>query len=258
MKNVLLSLLDGAFSAFLAFIIAFLVLNYFVERPFSIVFSICIALPIFIIAYQKLEKSSRLRGERNARKKIVQKTISALSLMDKSEQVKLFFKAIKIKGYDCQIKKSGIFIESKKVGIFPLFSFDKITKTDVVRAFNMVNRAQKAVVLGGEISQDVKDFIFRFNGQVLFFGEQEVFTFLSEARCLPQEKIDLTKKSALASGIINALFKRKNSTKYLIFGALFLLLSYFSPIKIYYVIWGGVFLLVALLSRLFGQQTATA
>jgi len=55
MQVSLISILDSAFTAFLSFITSFLILNYYVERPFSIIFGVCISIPIFLIAFDKMK-----------------------------------------------------------------------------------------------------------------------------------------------------------------------------------------------------------
>lgn len=253
MKTLSINILDSAFSAFLSFVLTFLILNYFIDRPYSIIISISLSVPIFILSYNKLKKSANIKSLDKLKRKAVENVFYSLCLMEKNSLVALFEKALLRLDYKTIRRKNGVFIDEKKVAIFPIFTFDGITKTDVVRVFNSVPVHFKAYIFGESISQDLQSFIIRFDNRIEFIGIEKVYNLLKQTSCLPKESSLLKNKKFFENGFFKAVFNKRNSKKFLSFGSLFLLMSYFVPIKIYYVISGCVFLTFSLFCRLYGK-----
>ena len=67
MKTLPIAILDSAFSAFISFILAFLIINFYAPKPFSVIFAISISVPIFIIAFDRIKKSKLLKSATNER-----------------------------------------------------------------------------------------------------------------------------------------------------------------------------------------------
>ena len=57
------------------------------------------------------------------------------------------------------------------------------------------------------------------------------------------------------SDFLGKIFKKSHSKKYLSFGIIFFLMSYFVVIKVYYLFCGCVFLTLSLFCRLFSKET---
>lgn len=254
MKTYFLSILDSTFSAFMGFLITFILLNFYIEKPFSIIFSVCIAIPLFIIAFQKiLDKEIVKKSDREKNKKIENLTYS-LSLLDKNKLLNLFERAIIRFGEKTLKRKDGIFIEGKPIAVFPIFSFDGIRKTDVVRVFNSIPKSHKAYVFGDKINKDLQDFIARFDNRIEFVDGKKVYSFLEQTSSLPEQTTAQVKKPFSFSDFLGKIFKKSHSKKYLSFGILFLLMSYFVVIKVYYLCCGCIFLTFSLFCRLFSKD----
>lgn len=253
MKSISITILDSLFSAFLAFVLGFILLNFYIEKPYSIIISISLSVPIFMLAYSKLKNSSNIKNTNKLKSKAMENTFYALSLMEKTQSLSLIEKAISRLGYRTLKRKNAIFIDDKKVAIFPLFSFDGITKTDVVKVFNSIPTGFKAYILGEKVSAEIQDFIDRFDDRIEFVGIEKVYDFLKSTASLPEEKYFPKRKKIFENGFLSTLLLRKNAKKFLSFGSLFLIMSYFVPIKIYYLISGCVFLTLALFCRLYGK-----
>lgn len=254
MKTYILSVLDSSFTAFIGFFITFILLNFYIERPFSIIFSVCIAIPLFIIAFQKIKVKEIDKSADKEKNKKVESLVYSLSLLEKNKLISLFEKAIIRFGEKTLKKKDGIFIEEKTVAVFPIFSFDGITKTDVVRVFNSIPKKHKAYIFGDKINKEIEDFINRFDNRIEFVDAKKVYSFLEQMCCLPADTHHLPKKTLSFSDFLAKLFKKKYSKKYLSFGIIFLLMSYLVPIKIYYLFCGCIFLTLSLFCRLFGKD----
>ncbi len=256
MKTLPVAILDSVFSAFISFVLAFLIINFYIERPFSIIFSLCIAVPIFIIAFDRIKKSNLLKSAFNKKKKAIENMTYSLCLLERAKVLQLFERAINSLDVKTIKKKYGIFIENKNCAVFPIFNFDGITKTDVVKVFNAVPQKQKAYILGEKMTSDVKSFMDRFNARIEFVDAEKVYEFLEKTNCLPQERF-ISTNSTPKNTFFKRLIKKKHSSKFLVFGIMLILSSWFVPIKTYYVICGCVFLMLSLICRLYGQEKIT-
>ena len=256
MRTLPIAILDSAFSAFISFILAFLIINFYIERPFSIIFSICIAVPIFIIAFGRIKKSMLSKSAENKKRKAVENMVYSLCLLERAKLLELFERAINNLDLKTLKKKHGIFVENKNLAIFPIFNFDGITKTDVVKVYNSVSLKQKAYILGDDIKPEVKSFMNRFSERIEFVEAEKVYHFLEKTNSLPQERFP-NLNSTDKHKFFKKLIKKKHANKFLIFGITFILSSWFVPIKTYYVICGCIFLMLSLICRLYGQEKET-
>ncbi len=254
MRVSVLSFLDSAFTAFLSFIITFLLLNFYIERPFSVIFGVCIAIPIFLIAIDKMKKRSNKKGLDKEKNKAVKNMCGSLCLLEHSKIIELFERSINRRGYRTLRKKSGIFIEEQKCAVFVMFSFDSITKTDVVKVFNKIPSTYKAYIFGECAEPELLDFIARFDGRIEFVDGGKTYELLNSTNCLPKIQPLSKTKPMFFSNFLSRLFVRKNSKKYLTFGILFLLMSSFVVVKFFYVCCALVFLTLSLFCKLFGRE----
>ena len=254
MKSFILTLLDSAFSAFICFVLSFLIINFYVKRPFSIIFSVCIAIPVFIIALERIKKSNQLKGANNKHRIALENMVYSLCLLERAKLLELFERAINSLDVKTIKKKHGIFIESKNCAVFPIFNFDGITKTDVVKVFNSITKPQKAYIVGEKLSAEVKSFMDRFNQNIEFIDAEKTYQFLEKTNCLPPERLSLTRGEGKKMAFFKRIITRKHSSKFLAFGFLFILSSWFVPIKMYYVVYGCIFLMLSLICRLYGQE----
>lgn len=252
MKSVILNFADGAFTAFLTFILAFWLLNYYTPRPYSIIFASCFAVLIFLIAFEKLKKSSISKTVKTKQDKAVEQTCYSLCFLEQGKVLALFERALNRLNYTTIKRKKGIFLSQLDVVVFPMFSFDKITKTDVVRVFNSIGTGKKAYIFAQTPDKDVLDFITRFNDKVELVSPLKAHLLLEKTDCLP-EKIQQDKPKNAKNFFAN-LFKKKNYKKFLLFGVLFLFYSAFVSVKIYYLFFSYTFFILSLSCRLFGKE----
>ena len=254
MKFSLIAVIDALFTAFITFILSFVILNYFVVRPYSVIFSICIAIPVLILAFMRLSVKDKTKKLKSAQEKEKNSVITQLNLFSDSEQLDLFLTALKKKDVCAEKKKNAIFIKDKNAILFIKFSYDGVTKTDVVRAFNTIPNNSTAYIFSDTFGVELKNFINRFDGKIVAVDGYKTYKFLKENDCLPTPKYNFTNKKIFSDGFFPAFLGRKKAKSYLAFGFIFLVMSYFVPIKIYYIICGCSFLFLSLLCRLFGKE----
>ena len=148
-----------------------------------------------------------------------------------------------------------MFILEKNTTAFFLFRFDGVSKTDVVKCFNKIGKNQKAEIYSENFSDEVTAFATRFGGKIILTDGRQAFTLLEKHDLLPTEKLDRDEEEKKRLDFTRLLDK-KRAKSYLAFGLIFTLLSYFAPIKGYYLVFGVAFLILALFLRLFGKAAA--
>ncbi len=248
------AIIDALFTAFITFVLTFVILNYFIMRPYSVIISICIAIPVLMLAFKRLSLKNKTKKLKSFEEKEKNSTITQLNLRSESEQTDLFLTAVKKAGYSAEKKKNAIFIKDKNAVLFIKFSYDGVTKTDVVRAFNTIPNNSKAFIFSDTFGIELKNFIERFDGKIVEVDGYKTYKFLKENDCLPTPKYNFNEKKIFANGFFPTFLGRKKAKSYLAFGFVFLIMSYFVPIKIYYIICGCAFLFLSLLCRLFGKE----
>lgn len=254
MKISITAILDSIFSGFICFIVCFFLLNYFIDRHWAIIFSVIISLPVATIALKKLHKKKMLLILKNQEEKQKEACISSLNLLQKDQVVDVFLNALKDEKTNIERKKNALFLTEKKCALFFCFSFDKVTKTDVVRAFNAMPKDYTAYIFSNSFSSEVAYFINRFSKKIIAVDGVKTYKFLKQKNCVPEKCEQFNDKKLKFGKAIKGLFQRKNAKRYFFFGVSFLAMSYFVPIKVYYIVIGCLFLIFSLFCRLFGNE----
>lgn len=189
-----------------------------------------------------------------AEKDAMEIMVIQLNLCTTTEQTDILEKALKIAGYSPERKRGFIYFPKKNTAIFCKFGFDGVSKTDIVKVFNTIKKDDTAFILSEKFSSDIADFASRFDGRIELISSDKVYKFLSENDCLPQQKFTMHPKSPLKLSALKNLLEKKKAKTHFVLGILFLAISYFVPIKIYYIVFGCIFLIFALICRLFGRE----
>lgn len=257
MKIRFLSVLDALFSALIAFVLFFLIINFFVEKVYAISLSFFLSIPVFTLALKKLWDKNLLTTLKKRQEIEKENCIFALSLMTEQEIISLFQSALIKEGVLFEKKNGALIIKAHKCALFFNFSFDGIRKTDVVKAFNHIPKDFKAYILAQSFTSDILSFIDKFGKKIIAVDGTKVYQFLKNNDCLPKSKVDLFDKKPKAVLSFKTFIQRKNAKRYLSFGAVFLFMSSFVSLKLYYVCCGCIFLFLALVSRLYGKTKQT-
>lgn len=247
---------DLFFTFFIFFLISLTISYYYFERTTAVILSIIlggVACGVYAKFLSKKRKNTQIK---NSESLAFENALTQLCLYTESEQLALIEKALTLKEYKTEKSKGGITIKGKHAVLFPLFSFDGVTKTDVVRIFNSIKQKETAYILSREVSSETKSFIDRFNGRIIVVNEKDTYHFLKQTNTLPCCKFEFAKKSPLTIHAFKNILTKSKAKNLLAFGLIFIFSSYFVPIKIYYIICGSIFLFLALYARLFGKEPA--
>ena len=253
MKTITATILDAVFTAILGFFLSIVILGYLLRPPFSIIFSIILSL-IFTVLFVKYSLSKNNKEKLNSADRKAKEIMSTqLKLYTLTEQNDFLEKVIKSSGNSVERKKGGLFIKNKDLAVFCFYSYDQIRKTDVVKVFNSISKTQKAFILSDTFPSEVKEFADRFDGRIITVNDQKLYAYLNEKNLLPKAKHLFSERKKYDFSQFKNLLKKKKAKNFLAFGLIFLLTSYFVPIKTYYVICGTLFLIFSLVLHVYGQ-----
>lgn len=252
MKIYLPLAIDTAFYFTAGFFLFFIPVNFYLPRPASYVFSATLAI-IFTLFTVKLSFKRKNKKFLSAEKeKKFNSVMVKLNLADEKYAADLFDAAFRAEGFLTEKKRDGVYIPEKNTTAFFRFGFDGVTKTDVVKCFNKILKSQKAEIYAENFSEEVKVFAARFGGKIILTDGRAAYSLLEKHGLLPKKDftIDNEKKSGFD---FSRLLDKKRAKNYFVFGLLFVFLSYIAPIKGYYLVFGAVFLIFALILKLFGK-----
>ena len=257
MKTLTAIILDTFFIAFGGFLLLIVFLSYYFRPPLSILFSVILSL-LFTLLYLKLSldknQKQKLSKEEKKQKEFI---LNQLKLYTKTEQNDFFENLIKTFNKEVERKKGGLFIKNTDYAVFSFFSFDAIKKSDIVKVFNSISKSQKAIILSENFSEEIKNFADRFDGRISTVDGNELFIKLKEKEFLPKEKLSFPEKKPFDFSPLQNLLKKKKAKNFLLFGFLFILMSYFAPFKTYYIVSGSLFLIYSLILRIYGKKETT-
>lgn len=251
-KFSLSAVTDSLFGTFVLFILFYVLLDLIIPRPFSLIFAFMVSGLLGLLLYKRLYHKSFLNNEKMRNNQKIFDAIVTLNYLSHTKTLNLFLKAINSQGKQGQIYKGVIKVKEENVILAPLFNFDGITKTDVVRIFNLASRDDSITIYSENFSNPIKEFASKFGNITLLDGVC-AYKFLEEFDCLPKTKLDFQKVKDKPKFFKNFLLKSQ-AKKFFAFGIFFLLSCFFVPLKTYYVIVGSIMLFLSLLCLIFGKK----
>lgn len=255
MKTRLSFISDILFYSFAFFFLSFVIINYFVKRPFSFVLSATLAL-LLTLLFAKLSVNKSKKKEISAKEqKLYASVMTELNLLPEQKTTELFATLFRAQGYEVKPKRGGLFIPERNVLSFTVFGYETVTKAYIVKVFNRLSNGEKAEIYSENFSAEISAFSMLFNGKIVLKDGKEIFGLLKEYSLLPNT--DRSLSAPIAKKIdFPAVLDKKRAKNYLVFGLSFVILSYFVPIKIYYLAFGVFFLVFSLILRFFGKTPA--
>ncbi len=246
-------LLDSIFVLITSFILFLFIFYYFTPYPYSIVLTFVLSGFATILASKFLSRKQNKIKLSEKDKKLYLDTLIRLNLMQEDRLIDLFKSALKL-DYPPEIINENTFYDHQNNILYCVkFGFQKVTKTDIVRAFNKLSPNGKAIFYAESFEQDVINFSARFNKTFTLKDGKETFTLLKDSNLLPSEDYTEYYNEKKKPKIKAELFNKKSAKKFLLFGVAFLFFSFFAPIKTYYLVCGCVMMIFAIIIILFGK-----
>lgn len=252
-KSFLLKIFDTAFVAFSSFIVFFVILNYFLGYSISIVLSVCFGLITALFAFKAFTEKNREKDAKEKKEKEVERVLGTLCFTPQKDLTALFSKLF----INFERKKGGFFDQETLTLFTPIFKFEGLTKTDIVKVYNKISKDEKAVIYTAYCKSETLDFCALFNGKIQVVYYEKVYDELSSAGLIGLIRKDLNfspaKKRASFRGFIN----KKHAKKFFAFGVLFLGFSFIVPFKLYYIVSGCLFITLSIVCKFFGKAVKT-
>lgn len=112
-------------------------------------------------------------------------------------------------------------------------------------------KISEIIICADEIEDGVKSFAKQINSsKITFINTAEFFNKYAKNKPLPKAIIDIDKPKLNRTELISYAFSPARARHYLLFGLLILATSFLVPFKIYYLIWGSLMCVIALIIKL--------
>lgn len=242
--------IDAVFSAFLICFFAYILFNYFFSRNIAIVFSVCsfsLSLIFFFARFQRknqelLSKKTTLKDTNNLS--------FWLSTTKKEAVLNKTLNAILSNGYNAKIKNNGIYLTEKKQYIFLILPPDGLKKYHLVRAYNLLQESETAILIDQVENTELFSYAKNFDGKINIENVGFLLPYLGKDFISTLKDVSSQTKDP----IFKDFFSKKRAKNFFVFGVVFLCLSFISPIKLYYIVSGGIFIFFFCLCKIFGKE----
>ena len=174
-----------------------------------------------------------------------------LSLLGDEEKTKLFSAALSAME-NAPVKRVGkLRLQSETRLYFLCFRFAPVTTDDVARYSRFQSGKQKTLVCN-RIEENALELCTRLHIQV--HAGDFAFRLLQSQNTLPKTYLCDEIQKDKRKHRLRLCFARSNAKRFLTSATLILLLSLITPFPFYYLVFGGVLILLALLIRIFGYS----
>ena len=252
MKNFSFAIISNVISLLLiSFTISFFIFNYFFNYKLAIMFSVIVSL-ISVVIYIAFATKKKIKEQNQRNKnKDIEQTFIELNFRKKSDIYSLFIKAFtKLDKLPKKIN-NGIYLKKDNAFIYFAFGFEGVSKTDVLKAYNLIKKGEKAIIYSSYCSEEIKNFAKRFNNAVQIESKQNIYSILESTDSLPKPCHFILQEDYRKRATLKGFFDRKKAKSFLTLGLTFSFMSLFVRYKIYYLITGTIFLLFFAFSLFF-------
>ncbi|MBQ3116044.1 MAG: hypothetical protein IJC07_03340 [Clostridia bacterium] len=252
MKSYLSVIIDTIFSLLVVFVLSLILLTYFLPSTPALILSSLLGSIFSLLILKRLldKRKGALNSIREKRER--ESLITELNFLPQKSVLSHFYTLFENQGYKIYLNGKHICFKDNPAVLKFCFGFAKVEKTDLVNFFNSLLDSQTGYLLSSEFSKEIIQFNKCFGGKIVLVSGDEVYKYLKEHGALLPKRFSSIKKKPSSVALLN-LFKKKKAKNFLFLGLIFLFMSYFVPIKLYYVVCGCLFLSYALFLRLFGR-----
>lgn len=255
MKRLTIPLIaDTIFFTFCAFLFLFILFNYALPKPFSIILASTGSLICGNLAYLLLQNKNQTSKKNKKQLLEYEKVLTRLNFMTHQEVLAFMLKVFSKEYSNCKIYNNFLLLEEQNKIVLFKFGYLLVGKADVVKAYNKLPKGYTAEIYADKFDLPVKEFASLFNGKVILKDGNTLFELLSKHQIFPEKQIpDLKNKKPIFSLNTNLLNYKKRKA-YFLFGLIFYLLSFISPIKWYYTFCAFIWLALAIVCLFFGKK----
>lgn len=255
---------DSVFCFFAALALFIITGAYFFKGKTLIAVSIVLALAVGIFSFFRLKNKNAvfIKKSDNALKEAALKEFFRLS--DRFLIFRELEKAAKRKNIGVTYKKKNLYLDGKRV--FLIFNYSGVDLDDLLkiaktaRKFSPVNSKdiidsgnyESSLLFCDKLTEGAKTFVEKLSFLTVYDMEQ-TFSFFDSSGYFPDITYKKEKKKFSFKEFLKKFLKRKNSSKFLLAGITLAFLSFFTPLKAYYVTFSLFLIISAAFSRFYGE-----
>lgn len=238
-------ILDGIFAGFAVFFTLFIIFSTFAGATTVWICSLLIGAAAAVAGTFLIAKR---RGKKALKSADIPKKENLMFYLALHGTDKTFIKLFGEFGKTVIKTPRGLYLESADCYLYPCFSFDGLTKSRIGEIYKKAN-GKTAYILAPAFSDDLRSFTRIFGDKIRLFGGEEVYELFKKADMLPPELNSVKKhsKKEAFKAAARTVFTRRRSPRYFVFGITFLLFSFLVPFKLYYIVFGSIMMILALL-----------
>ena len=243
MKKLSFSVIfDGIFIGVVAFFISFVFFYAGALRKGATPLAVTTALLATLVGVILLSKKQGAIYLKKQEKKRLDELINGLCFCNRIETTAHFEQALIKSQTPYEKTPKGLILTNKNLLLCPYFSFDGITKAEILRSYNKLSDGQTALVLSDTFPPETKQFAEKFDGKIKLAEKQTTFFLFKKANYFPDFSVKLkTVKPTFWERLRSSITKRRSGS-YFLFGLSIFAISFFTPFKIYYLFFGCVLL----------------
>ena len=227
-------------------------LRFLIALFVSSLFSAILTLIFTILIILKSDKKLSDFEEKEYKKALA----NYLSFLDESEVLALFLTYYSHIFKDAKIENGKIVLTKIKTCVFPIFTMEKLTTKEVINAYKNTKKGYKTKILYNNATSEVLLLSQSLKIRIELFDINSVYFCLKNNELLPSLEIPKKPKIKLLP-IFKNLFKKQKAGKFLLFGVLTLLFSTVTFFPLYYVLFGLLLIIIAIVLKFFAPFEST-
>lgn len=255
MRRLTLSIFaDTIFFTFCAFLLLYLLFNYAIPNPYSIILAITGGLICGYLSFLIL-KGKDAKTKQNKKELLeYEMVLTRLNFMTHQEILAFMQTVFEMEYSTCKIYNNYLLLDNlKRIAIFK-FGYLSVNKADIVKAYNKLPKGYVAEIYADKFDQVAKEFASLFNGSVILKDGNALFELLKKHKTFPTKQVPDLKNKRKKFSVNTTLLSYKKRKTYFLFGITFYLLSFISPIKWYYTICAFIWVGLGMVCLLFGKK----
>lgn len=248
--------LDRTFYFFMLIILNILILNsIFKARTFSLIIGSILGTLIFLVLVQILNSKSRIKTLQKDEQLLLQKTFDSLSVSNPDEIRKFLIDNFSSTSkFSVSAVKDILLIKNNETHNNFALDFDFLSEnTETSTIFKFLNIAKEQntnnfVFLANAFSTNAIE-ISNTNPNLILYDKVDTFNLFKQLNSFPKIKEETTKRNRKEG--LKQVFSKINIRKFLNISILLFVISFFTPLKIYYRICAGISFVLFILCIIF-------
>lgn len=256
MKKLRLStFFDGIFVFLLSFFVFYSLLKGGVRKiSVTLILSVTISSVITFLFCYFLERYFEKKDVLLSDKKRYDEFLKYLYFSSDKEVLSLIKNYYQKSTYKAIIKSGSVFVEEKNFMVFYSFTPKKTDANTILSSYKKTPKAVNLVFIANDYEDSVFNF-FKGFGRIKLYTAKDLYLELLERNLLPS--LDILPKKKKVKIPLKMVFRRENSKKFFMWGAVFLLFSTVTYYRWFYLILGGIFLTISSYLRFFKNFSQT-